>query len=658
MPKTHFAATLGATMLVVGGSAFGQIAAAGSDLRTADVVVTATRFEELARDQPIGTQVFTGEEIRASGFRSLPQFLSRSSGIYTRDNFGSPNQQIDMRGFGISGDQNTLIMVDGQRISENEQVPADLASVPMSSIDRVEILRGSGAVLYGGGASAGTINIITRGARRNGRSASLAAGYGTYDSRELAATAMIASERAGATFNLGHYASDNYRFNNELEQRNFQSDFRLFGRNGPVYLKINAADQDLRFPGSRTEQELVTDRRGSDTPEDFGTLRTNRFNLGTDLDFDNVQVAVNLTHRKRDSFAVNQPGSIDIEGSDTTFSPRLRVPFELGVEHELVTGIDVDHWEYATTSVFPGFSGALASEQNNTALFVKDTLVLGDATRMNLGARVQRVETTIEDVSFGAPTKEQKRDLEAWEVALRQGLTDAIFVYAKTGKSFRVANVDDNRSLADPLEPQTSRDTEIGVDLGNSKDWMRVAVYRMDIKNEIAFLSSDLLPLFGGNVNLPPTLREGAELEAQWNLNSDVRVSGQYTYAVAQYKEGRFGGVDVAGKNIPLVPRHRAGVSLSVLAATRLRVTGTVTYVGEQYYDNDQSNSFGRKMPAYTVADLSARYDTGPWTFDAVVRNLFNELYYSYAIRSTTAPTFNAYPSPERSVMLSARYRF
>jgi iron complex outermembrane receptor protein len=528
----------------------------------------------------------------------------------------------------------------------------------LSSIERIEILRGSGSVLYGAGASAGTINIITRGASPGARGASVSGGYGTYDSQELTGTATVASERAGATFNVARYASDNYRDNNNLEQRNFQSDLRWFGRTGPVYLKINAGEQDLRLPGSRTEQELVSDRRGSSTPEDFSTLRTSRVNLGTDLTIGNAQAAVNLTYRKRDSFAVNQPGSFDIEGSDTAFSPRLRVPFLLGVEHELVTGVDLDYWEYATTSVFPGFSGAIASEQTNTGIFVKDTLLLGDATRMSVGARSQRVETTIEDVSFGAPTKEQKRDLEAWEVALRQGLTDRIFLFAKTGKSFRVANVDDNRSLADPLEPQTSRDAEIGVDLSGLQGWMRVSVYHMDIRNEIAFLPGDVLPPFGGNVNLPPTLREGLELETQWNVNDALRLSGQYTYTVAKYEEGTFGGVDVAGNDIPLVPRHRAGASASVSATPQLRITASVTYVGEQYYDNDQSNSFGRKMPDYTVADLSARYQKGQWTFDGVVRNLFNELYYSYAIRSTTAPTFNAYPSPERSLMLSARYRF
>src|SRR6185436_5224765 len=97
------------------------------DLVAEEVVVTASRFEEKPGDQPIGVEVITSEQIRDSGARTVPELLSRQAGIYTRDNSGSPNQQIYMRGFGTFGDQNTLILVDGQRISENEQIPADLA---------------------------------------------------------------------------------------------------------------------------------------------------------------------------------------------------------------------------------------------------------------------------------------------------------------------------------------------------------------------------------------------------------------------------------------------------------------------------------------------------------------------------------------------------
>ena len=624
-----------------------------------DVVVTATRFEEPAGQTVIGTEVVTGEQIRASGARTVTDYLSRLSGIYTRENFGSSNQQIDLRGFGANSDQNVLVLVDGQRISENEQVPADLSSIPLDSIERVEIVRGSGSVLYGGGATGGTINIITRGAGRNTRSGSIEAGGGTYNTAEAAASATVSGEHAGMSLFANYYDSDNYRENNNLTQRNFFGDFRVFGKRGPLYLKVTSGDQDLRLPAARTEQQLVTDRRGTDTPNDYSTLRTDRVNVGTRLQLDRVEAAIDLAYRQRDSFALIEPGNIDISGSDIAFSPRIRVPFTYGPRHELVVGFDWDQWDYDTTSEFPPFAPSVfSSSQTNTGFFIKDSMFFDTGTSISAGGRTQRVQTSTLDISGGTPEQEQKRNLEAYELAIRQNLSTGLDMYVRGGKSFRVANVDDNRFLAAPLEPQTSHDLEAGVDFAGTTASARISVYRMNLENEIAFVPSDVLPPFGGNVNLPPTERKGVELQGQWNATDWLSVSGQYTYAVARYREGNLGGVDLTGNNIPLVPRHRAGLSASVVPDPRLRVTATVAYVGEQYYDNDQSNTFGSQMPAYTVTDLTASYQLQRWTFTGTINNLFDELYYSYAIASTTSPTFSAYPAAERSFLATAQYRF
>ena len=629
-----------------------------SDLLTDEVVVTATRFEDQVSEQPIAVQVITARQVRDSDVRTLPELLSRQAGIYSRDNTGSPNQQIDMRGFGIFGDQNTLILVDGQRISENEQIPADLASIPLSSIERIEILRGSGAVLYGGGATGGTINIITRGALPNAKEGEVRAGYGTYNTSDFAVGVRLGGEKVGVAVNANQYDSDNYRDNNEIRQRNLQTDFRYFGENGPVYLKLAAGDQDLRLPGSRTEAQLASNRRGTANPNDFGTLRSTRATLGTSQVLSIGEVAADLSYRERDSFALNDPGTSDISGRVTSFSPRMKIPISFAGKHVLVAGLDWDQWDYSFVGFFPGFPSATRSDQENTAVFIKDTVELGSTTRLSLGGRIQRTDTSITDVAGGTPTVTQIRRPEAWEFALRQDLSGAVSVYGKTGQSFRIANVDDNRGLATPLEPQVSHDAEVGGEYRGESVRLRAAAYRMNISNEILFLPSDVLPPFGANVNLPPTRREGVELEAGWDASAWLILSANYNYTTAKFREGNFGGADVADKNIPLVPRNRAGVAVTVIPVERVRLTAIVSYVGEQYYDNDQSNSFGRKMPEYTVVDLAASLDQGKWRLSASVRNLMNEHYYTYAIRSVTAPTFNAYPAPERSLFFSAEYRF
>ena len=149
----------------------------------------------------------------------------------------------------------------------------------------------------------------------------------------------------------------------------------------------------------------------------------------------------------------------------------------------------------------------------------------------------------------------------------------------------------------------------------------------------------NVAPPFGANVNLPPTQRKGFELELGYEVGTWLSLSADYVYMVAKFKQGDFGGVDVSGKNIPLVPRHQGGLKATVTPRQHLQVTGVVSYVGEQYYDNDQSNSFGRKMPAYTVVDLAATLDRGAWSWSASARNILNEAYYSYGIRSIAAPT-------------------
>ena len=158
------------------------------------VTVTATRFDETTARYPVGVSVITARDIERSPASTVPQLLQSLAGIRTRDLSGSPNVQVDMRGFGIFGDQNTLVLLDGVRISEYEQLTVNWSAIPLASIERIELLRGGGAVLYGSGATGGTINIITKKPQRNARSAYLGAGVASHDTRELRAGVSLAGE--------------------------------------------------------------------------------------------------------------------------------------------------------------------------------------------------------------------------------------------------------------------------------------------------------------------------------------------------------------------------------------------------------------------------------------------------------------------------------
>ena len=654
------------------------------------VVVTATRFPEKKLEHPIGVTLITREQIANSTATNLPDLLSRYAGINTRNNSGSPDLAIDMRGFGVTGDQNTLVLLDGQRLNDNELTTVRWSAIPLEAIERVEIQRGGGAVLYGSGATGGTINIITRSPIAGSKSADVAASYGTYNTNALRAGFNLAGTNTGFALAVSQNNSDNYRVNNRLEQGNVLGDLRWTGGRAGLVLKFGLDNQSLRLPGVRTNVQLETDPRGSATPTNYSSRDGRNAALSGRYAFDAFEFAADLSYRdtKRNAFFDNfagpccQPSFLDTRSKIWTFTPRVKVPFKvLGRENTLIAGMDVDYWDYLSVrstdiAALATPVSNIAATQRDRALYAQNHTALTDATKLTLGMRSQHVEIGINDranpvlpIASGA----QSRNPRSWEAALKHNLSPAAAIYGKIGTSFRVATLDENfsdvlvcpffdpvafvcRSTIAMLEPQTSRDKELGFEYRQA-DWrLRASWYRMDLRNEIYFSA-----LTFTNLNLSPTRREGRELEGSWKLNSRFDLFGSYTRTSAVFREGVYGGVDVTGKTIPLVPRNMAKLALTWLPLEKTRVSASLSYVGRQFYDNDQANTFaGGQMPSYMTADMKLSQAIGPWNFALAANNLNNKKYYTYAISSVAvgSTNFNAYPMAGRAFLATAEYRY
>lgn len=174
----------------------------------------------------------------------------------------------------------------------------------------------------------------------------------------------------------------------------------------------------------------------------------------------------------------------------------------------------------------------------------------------------------------------------------------------------------------------------------------------MDVNNEIHYNN-----LTWSTMNLSPTRHQGLELEGRVQVWKNVDVAARYTRTQATFREGTYGGVNVTGNDVPMVPKDRIGLNVGWQITGSTRASLNVQYVGGQRYDNDQANRF-RKMPSYTVTDLKIMHEIGNWRLAAGVNNLFDEKYYSYGIVNGSYSSFNAYPETRRTVYASAEYRF
>ena len=130
-----------------------------------EIVVTATKTEEKRKDISSSVIVIDAMDIEESPAKTLGELLANDPGIdwRTRGDYGGAAQEIHIRGMG--GDA-TQIRVNGVEINSPSLGVADVNKIPLNNIERIEVVKGSGSVLYGSGAMAGTINIITKKPRK------------------------------------------------------------------------------------------------------------------------------------------------------------------------------------------------------------------------------------------------------------------------------------------------------------------------------------------------------------------------------------------------------------------------------------------------------------------------------------------------------------
>jgi iron complex outermembrane receptor protein len=630
------------------------------------VVVTATRFAQQALDAPPGLVVITQEQIRSGTANTLPEVLVQQGGLYARNLSGSPDLQLDLRGFGITSDQNTLVLLDGVRINSNDLDTTKLSAIPLNAVERIEIMPGSGSVLYGAGATGGTINIITRGPRSGERSAYGFVGAGSYNTTDVRVGGTAAGERLGLTLHAGQQASDNYRANNRLRQDSVLGDLRFAGGSTVIGLKFGSDWQRLRLPGERNEVQLQSDPRGTSKPQDFADRDGDMATLYARRDLGRAQIAADFAYRDQATETRNTTpfGFLfaNIKYSTYAFSPRARVELEpLGMRSTLVLGADFNDSDYSRrtwVTYLPSGApaGTNATTQSSRGFYAQYNAQATQSLKVSAGWRTQRVADG-NDITFFGPfsTGSQTRQVDAWELSGRYAITEPLAVFARTGTSFRFATADDNAQTATGrlLEPQTARQTEGGVEWRSNATRMRAAVYHIDLDNEIYF-SPTVIP-FGANTNLSPTYRSGVELEAGTRA-SRFDISGRAAYQRARFRSGIYGGVDVSGKDIPLVPRVIASLQGGYIVAPGTRASATITHVGEQRYDNDQDNTFPQLMPAYSLVDVKLTREQSGWRFAAAINNVLDKQYYSYGIVNNfnCATPICAYPQAGRTLFVSA----
>ncbi|MBK8073829.1 MAG: TonB-dependent receptor [Ramlibacter sp.] len=615
-----------------------------------ETVVSASRQEQAAQTAPVGATVLLGEDIRASGVLDANEAVRKLAGVPSRSGTGGREYTLDLRGHGEAAQQNLVVVIDGVRITENELANARLSAISPDMIERIEIVRGGASVMWGEGASGGVIQVVTRrGNKAGGLHGSAQVGVESWGTRDARASVEVGGPKLAMDARLRDWRSEGYRANSAQHQQ--VAALALRGEGGPLRWRIGAHhESDLsRFPGSLSAALAAANPRQTTTPADFGDLRENRLSASVDWRSGPWTVALDLAARDRRSDA-NFVGFGFISNAASTqhqVSPRVTYAGEFaGLGVNAVLGHDSLGWDANYRSNFGQDEDAA---QRNSGWYGKLDLLLPSQTRLSAGARRETVrKSALDPANFVNYTNDYA--LTAWEFAASQTLATGWDLYARTAKSFRMGNVDENRFTAGPLRPMLAWDREIGLKYLAGTTSASVRLFSQRSVDEIAFD-----PVFFININQDAIRRQGLELDGRTRLGGRWDIAGSL-----QLIQARFTGGPNTGRTVPLVARTTASVRLGYAIDEAHRVEVSTQHRGEAFVGGDNANACAR-VPSATVLDAHYRYSrlTGGkgWTLAAGVDNLTDLHTWSNAF-SAGCGFIGVYPEPGRTLRLNARYAF
>jgi iron complex outermembrane receptor protein len=643
------------------------------------------------------TTVITAEEIARSPAYTVQEIIAQVPGVQLTSLFGAVNgaqTNVDLRGFGATFVSNTLILINGRRVNDIDMQGVDLSTIPRDSIQRIEITKGnSGAVLYGDNVMGGVINIVTKtGVTGPPLAARVEVGGGSYGQRQVAASASANAGPWSTSFYGNQINSDGYRVNNKLSQQNAVGDIRYTTPDLTAYLTLSGDNQALGFPGGRLidpsigVNQLVTDRKGAATPFDHaekqGANATAGFIKSLGYGVDLIVDGGVRDKKQQGSFFGPVPLAdfnftyVDAKLQTWSLTPRFSVKnVVFGMPSNILTGIDfydaTFHQNRSPVIGAPPIHMYDLSQQTLAAYWQQSIAVL-PSTDFSYGGRIQRFNLSARDTLNNAPDcalsfscsvqalpLDNTETQHALHIGLEHRFNDVFAIFGRAAHAFRRPNVDERVSSGPAFDPvsfiaipgnftlktQTSNDVEGGFRIKAGAFAMQSSIYDMELTNEILFN-----PVGFFNYNLDPTRRYGSETSATYRANDTLLFRGGFAYTRAVFREGPFTGNDV-----PLVSRYTASGGVTWNAWQKyLVVDATVRYWSSRRMDNDQPNT-QPLIPANATVDfkLSGEYDRYFWSLS--VNNVFNALYYDYAIASAFTPDrFNAYPLPGRTFLVKA----
>jgi iron complex outermembrane receptor protein len=628
-----------------------------------EVVVTATHKMKML-DTPMSISIITAVELEEMGAKNIAEALRKLPGVI---DVSAKDDAIAIRGIQGSMAGGPVILIDGVPQKIGDYRFDQFSFIPVSQVERIEVLR-SGGIVYGPGSARGVINVITKkGKKDKPINFDISGSYGSWNTHNEYAGSSGKVNQWDYFVNAVNYSTDGYeeekqnRTSGLLKLGYHLSDQTRLGISGNVLKNehdtayglwkydyhLQNYRRDIHFPKSETDPSLVWH---NEKDQDVSSYALEFSHKDSELFMDSILSYTNYKETYIDNYDLftsrsTSRGKIDDKDQDTyTFAVSVGYNFDFrGVSYAPTIGLNVEDIEFSQRRTYPLDQTKSTSaydfdiDEQQYGLFWDNDFLFGEKWGLKIGGRVDKAELKFED---RVPNKvDVDETMFGWSVAPSCHFSEKGNIYISAGKNYWfptpryyawAAEKGGKENRPEDLKPEESLTYEIGYKHMLHRIFnINLTAFFTDYKDKFASYYEG--STWKGMKNTGKAEIKGIELEANGRVFPwfGYRFSG--TCLDAEWTKGEMRVYDhpsntqvlksLEGYDIIHTPQYTYVAGLDFYPLKGLKCSMDINYYGSYYVDH--LNRI--KYPSKTTVGANISYSLKNWKFWLLGKNIFDE---------------------------------
>jgi len=638
------------------------------------MTITATRKEALDTDLAMSVHGISKKELQMDNGQHIGESLNSISGVLIDQLSGGQGHKTSIR---------MPMNTSGYYLFLQDNIPLQSAaffnhnalwwSSFNSNVGRMEVLKGAGTALYGSGAVAATVNILTEPVTEKAEtSMDIVLGQEQYGKVQISHSNKI-SNKQGVRASVSYLTNEGWRDHtgSQRAEINLRHEYEI-SVNERLITSFVASDLEQEMAASLNDEQIENDRTNSGLSDDVlasdPLRKTQYMRLSTQWDQMNAESYYSLIpylrHRTNDYTATWNTNMPKVQSTVNTLGLLALANFSHTADNETTVGIDFEITEGEQLSYQPMEHESEPNWKGEVDFFTEGEKFYDDTTTytsispylqhkrslsekldLTIGVRYDYANYEFTnylgvygDIGHGKISLENRDDDFSHlspKASLNYHLSENTSMYLRYANSFRLPTAGSlyhlttkDSEVAKPVDPETSDTYEIGYKGNFDNITFDAALYLMDVDDGIVHAYNDQGQRYLTNASR--VLHKGIELSTLWVITEELNMSIAYSKSKHEFDEHE----EYSGNEMRMAPDYIANVRLRYLPSylTGFSSQLELQSIGEYWMDDENSTDpetgLARTYDGYSIVNLKARYQLNEQvSFNARILNLTDKVY-------------------------------